>query len=93
MKAILYKTDGTKEEVTPKNGKTFSLEEIHGFIGGYMELQLTVDKKNFIVMNEEGGLLELPVNHYATGLCAHLHTYQNKGVRGNVLVCDPDMID
>lgn len=63
--AKLIKFTGTVEEVKPANGTNcFTLEELQGFVGGYIEL---VPFKPFpLIVNEEGRLLELPINETAT---------------------------
>ena len=62
---FLIKTDGTREEVVPKNGKYFELKEMQELVGGYIQfLQLNDD--NILVINEEGKLEGLPFNKDAT---------------------------
>lgn len=62
--AQIIKTDGTRIEVSPKNGKDFSLEELQEIVGGYIEI--VECEKNIMVINEEGKLMNLPFNHIAT---------------------------
>lgn len=58
--ATLLLTNTTSREVQPK-GKFFSLEELKGFVGGYIQIiELTEDE--WMVMNEEGKLKGLPTN-------------------------------
>ena len=38
MKSYLLKTDGSAQEVTPKDGKEWSLPELQGFVGGYIQI-------------------------------------------------------
>lgn len=68
--AVLYKASGGTQEVVPKNGKKFSLEELQGFVGGYIELvpDLTGKRKGkeIVYCNEEGKLEGLPLNREAT---------------------------
>ena len=35
--AILFKANGTQEIVNPKDGNTFTLEELQGYVNGYIE--------------------------------------------------------
>jgi hypothetical protein len=51
----------------PKNERTFILEEMHGFVGGYIELVRTLSGRVMFI-NEDGKRLELPVNRKATEL-------------------------
>lgn len=59
--ATLYRTNGTIEDVSPKNGKKFSLEELQKFVGGYIE-RVDMFNGNSMYVNEEGRFRELPIN-------------------------------
>ena len=63
MKCILLKTDGTKEDVTPK--KRFTLKQLQTFVGGSIDIQSLPDGRE-IVLNDEGKLIGLPINDQAT---------------------------
>jgi len=63
--ATHIKADGTKQTVTPANGHEFTLEEIRGYIGGYLEgISLTTSLS--IYLDEEGRLKNKPYNEVAT---------------------------
>ena len=64
----LIPADSTKPitVVNPKDGKKFTLEELQGFVGGYIE-RIPV-KGGFMYLNEEGKLKDLPRNERATQL-------------------------
>jgi Domain of unknown function (DUF3846) len=73
--ALILRTDGSEEEVSPASGRTFSLEELQTIVGegtdegrGYIEIVPCKDKKHIIVLNEEGKLLGLPINARASEL-------------------------
>jgi Domain of unknown function (DUF3846) len=70
-------------EVLPANRKKFTLEELQGFVGGYIELLWTVDNQRMYV-NEDGKSMGLEVNRAATDLLAP--KYQDRVV-GNALIC------
>lgn len=81
--AKLFTTDGLTKEVYPANGKSFSLEEMQSYVGGYIEM-VFIDGKTWVV-NEEGKLNHLAPNVNATN---------ESGIRergdffvGNVLCC------
>jgi len=64
--ATLYKTTGEKVEISPKNGKRFTLRELQELVGGFVEyIHL---KGQVLIVNEDGRLMDLPVNHGATQL-------------------------
>jgi hypothetical protein len=64
--ATILRTNGTTEEDTPANKKKgFELAYLQGIVGGPIEI-VYLTAKEIMVVNEEGKLLELPVNHEAT---------------------------
>jgi len=67
MASLLYMTDGRTKEVRPSNGVHWTLEELQGFVGGYIEVVRTVDGR-FMVINEMGKLKEMDLNIPATRL-------------------------
>lgn len=81
------KADGTITEVHPAKGKKFSLKELQGFVGGYIELVTTRTPVRHMYVNEEGMLDNLPYNAAATALI-HPKYVLVDGVRGNVIVCE-----
>jgi len=88
--ATHIKTDRTETEVSPKEGKTFSLKELQAFVGGYIQMVTTKDGK-WLVCNEEGKLNGLLFNKKASDLYGH-----GDGVDcivGDVLICDKNELD
>lgn len=64
----LYKSNG---EIIPiKRKHPFTLAELQEYVGGYIEL-IPIGE-NYLVVNEEGRLLDLPVNENATRIVAQL---------------------
>lgn len=91
--AKVYKTDGSIVDIEPKNGTDFKLEELHDIVGGYIEL-VRLNNKEYMVVNEEGKLYNLPFNAMATSLY-HKEIPQAKDdyIVGDVLVCYQDEIE
>lgn len=89
MDSILYTTDGERRKVTPSNGTDFSLEELQGFVGGYIEI-IRLGANKVMVINEEGKMRNLPLNIKAT-VTIQLHG-RNDVIVGNALVCSTDKI-
>lgn len=79
--AAFIKTNGEITNVTPKNGTDYKYEELKEFVGGYIEI-VPINDHEIMVVNEEGKLNNLPVNHIASLL------YMYDTICGNVLVCD-----
>ena len=65
--ATLMRVNGSTEEVHPKKGKVFTLEELQGFVGGYIE-RVPLGNDRYMWLNEEGKLHDLPLNERATVL-------------------------
>lgn len=64
--AKLIKADGNVVVVSPKNeGECFTLDELQGFVGGYIEC-INISPTQVMVINEEGKLMNLPYNAVAT---------------------------
>lgn len=82
--ATIYKTDGTEENIQPKNGKDFKLKELQPVVEGYIEIVRLRDGRLMIV-NEEGMLMKLPYNRIASQIA-------RQPIVGNVLVCDEGQI-
>ena len=74
------------KEVAPANGKTFTLEEMQGFVGGYIEA-LRLTGNSVMYLNEDGKRLDLPYNLVADML-AHRMTLiaPNDRIVGDVLI-------
>ena len=86
---VIYKSNGDIIETSPKNKKDFSLKELKEIVGGYIEI-LDLDDA-YMVINEEGKLLDLPFNEKATRLYECI-TGTNDYIVGDVLVCPKNQI-
>ena len=81
------KTNGEVIDVTPKNeGKTFTLEELKEYVGGWIEC-VYLNKHQVLVVNEEGKLLNLPYNAIATEAYRLAFQPNNDCIVGDALLC------
>jgi len=80
--AKIIQVDGTERELLPANGKSFTLKEMQGVVGGLIELAFTNDGR-IMWINEEGKLKGLWINKKATDLYIH---NDRDIIRGPVLV-------
>ena len=66
--ARIISPDGTERTVTPANAKTFTLAELQGMVGGYIELVMLPRGNGRVTayVNEEGKLNGLPHNATAS---------------------------
>lgn len=88
----IIKTSGEIIDFNPANGKEFTLEEMQGVVGGYIELTLTADEKNYMVINEEGKLNSLPLNPKATEIFNGNTNSLRDIIVGDVLLASPSEI-
>ena len=86
---IIY-TDKEAEDYTPKNGKTFELDEMQGIVGGYIEI-INLKDGRMMIVDEEGKLNNKAVNIPATNILRH-DRYTTDYIVGTAIVCDADMI-
>ena len=87
--ARLYKVSGEIKEVSPKDGKEFSLEELKAFVHGHIEA-VRVYSDVYMFVNEEGILLDLPLNKNASlYLLRHKTGFTGFIVGDALLVLDP----
>ena len=67
MKVIFIPVEGESKEITPENGKRFTLKELQALVGGIIQY-VTFPDGTDIMVNDEGKLIDLPVNPRATKL-------------------------
>lgn len=87
METVWITSSGKSAPTKPENGSDFTLEELQGYVGGYIELVYLRDGR-IMVVNEEGKIEGLPPNQIATEIYGNPNDY----VVGNVLVTDPKFI-
>lgn len=85
--AYVLKTDGSRVDAKPADGKNFTLEEMQKIVGGYIEMpKIRVNgKAATMVCNEDAIAQGLPINHAATDL-AQGFVLMSGGIRGDVLI-------
>ena len=88
--STLIKLDGTKEKVEPKNGKTFSLEELQGFVNGYIQI-LPINSgeyENMLMIIDEEAKLKVgaEINFEASQIV-------NVPIAGTVLIIEKSQIE
>ena len=68
--ATLIRTNGEQEQIQPKNGTDFQLEELNAYIGGWIEI-VRIGGGEILVVDEEGLCKELPINTTASILAGY----------------------
>ena len=82
--AFLYKSDGEIVPVLPKNGISFTLKELSGFVNGFIQV-ISLKDGRLRILNEEGKLDSLAVNNTATNLAKDI-LFNGDYIVGDVLV-------
>jgi hypothetical protein len=93
MKAYTLMTNGDKILTLPTSGKTFELSQLQQIVGGYIEIIPLRKRERLMVLNEEGKLDGLPRNDKATELWEEEYGEGTDIIVGNVLICEPSMIE
>lgn len=89
--ATLIRPDGTKETVTPADGKHFTLEEMQKLVEGYIQIiqvPVAAGKWADLVMNEEGKFEGLAYNKEATALGRIAGIADDDFIVGNAVLCE-----
>ena len=101
IKATVYDVDGTSVQILPNNGKSFTLKELQGVVGGLIEIIRLPETKEIIIVNEEGLLKHLPHNAVASAIWRkaypiekypHNNLAHTIGIVGNAIVCPASMV-
>lgn len=82
--AMICTVEGDREMVHPAHGEHFTLEELQGYVGGYIEIVRIGDRWN-VVCDEEGKLKGYAPNLLATVLCWRRGVLMHDELCGNVL--------
>lgn len=89
--AVLYPVNGESRTVTPKKGTTFTLDELQGYVEGFIEMVRLTGGRTLWV-NEEGKLRNLPVNVKATQIFCFTPGRSDRIV-GPALVTEPGEVE
>lgn len=89
--AILFNTDGGVQDVYPANGSDFTLDELQGFVDGWIEV-INITPNVIMVVNEEGKGT-LPPNPTATIIAkVQKAIFPNDYIAGNAVMCPSEMV-
>jgi hypothetical protein len=83
--ATLIPTSGFIRQIAPHNGVAFTLQELQGFVGGYLE-SLRAPDGRIVFLNEDGKRLQLPVNAAASYLLRPM-LLAGDVIVGDVVLC------
>lgn len=80
--AKIYTDYGFQKTVVPKNGETFSLEEVQAIVGGYVEV-VRLDDKTIMCVNEDGKFMQSCFPNKEATEIAHSH----KAIKVDDYIC------
>lgn len=83
--AKIIKTTGEVINVEPRNKCDFKREELKEIVQGFIEIVWLADGKHIMVVNEEGHLLNLPINTIASQFYPGI-------IVGDVLFCERNQV-
>lgn len=83
--ALWIKSNGAVDTVTPAVGEAFTLEELQRIVGGYIEI-VRATAGRWMVLNEDGKRLDLPLNIVATVMYHAAGGREDDVIVGDVLV-------
>lgn len=89
--AKIIKTNGEEIEISPANGEDFKLEELKEIVGGWVEIVWLPNNEDILVINEEGKLMNLPLNNKATEIYFNAFQYDDVIV-GDALLCKSSQV-
>jgi len=90
--ARLIKSNGKEEFVTPKEGGKFSLAELQGYVGGYIE-GIRLNNGCWAFCDEEGKLKGKSFNITATAACKALGWLSDDILVGDIIICNGGEVD
>lgn len=91
-RATIFFADGSRRQITPADGRYFSLDEMQKIVGGCIQI-LPLNGEMMLVVNEDGKNLAppLPVNPVVTLLTRNLIADDDLIV-GDVLICSEEYL-
>jgi Domain of unknown function (DUF3846) len=94
LHSLLYKTDLSVTRIRPSNGSHFKLEEMQAIVGGLIQI-VPLEREGLpdmlLVIHEEGKLINLPLNIFATVEWVRYYG-QTDYVSGDAIICHPELI-
>lgn len=89
--ATIIKAHGEAFSIEPRNNNDFSLSELQAIVSGYIEI-VPLKGNDVMVVNEEGKLNGLAINHTATRIYMEANPYALDIIVGDVLICNRNQI-
>lgn len=85
--ALLIKAGKQSKTVSPANGDKFTLEELQGYVDGFIE-RIDLQNGKAMYINEDGKALRLPYNATATVILKNRGCLIGDYIAGSAIVLD-----
>lgn len=85
--ALLIKAGKPSKTVKPANGDKFTLEELQGYVDGFIE-RIDLQNGKAMYINEDGKALRLPYNATATVILKNRGCLTGDYIAGSAIVLD-----
>lgn len=85
--ALLIKAGKQSKTVNPANGDKFTLEELQGYVDGFIE-RIDLQNGKAMYINEDGKALRLPYNATATVILKNRGCLIGDYIAGSAIVLD-----
>lgn len=85
--ALLIKAGKQSKTVSPANGGKFTLEELQGYVDGFIE-RIDLQNGKAMYINEDGKALRLPYNATATVILKNRGCLVGDYIAGSAIVLD-----
>ena len=85
--ALLIKAGKPLKTVSPANGDKFTLEELQGYVDGFIE-RIDLQNGKAMYINEDGKALRLPYNATATVILKNRGCMVGDYIAGSAIVLD-----
>lgn len=86
------KSDGSIQDAKPMNKKKFTLQELQESVNGLVKITELSIHQCYMITNEEGAMLKLPVNKQASIFYEDEYGLPD-AIVGDVLICNKDQVD
>lgn len=89
--ATLIKSNGTKRTIQPNNGTDFKLDELLGYVDGYIDI-INLHNGEILVINDDGKE-RYPTNKAATKIALeHSAIFEWDWIDGDVVLCKKEEV-
>lgn len=90
VKPILLKAEGGSQQLEPRNGTDFTVEELEALVGGDLEKHRIADNRGYIISDRDAKDKGKRFNDEATLVYCLWHGFKDS-IHGDVVLCPTEM--